>query len=277
MTEKTAIEFLFFSYFGIDLVDNNDEKTLLETAINRAYRDAASHVLQFKFQEELKTKDKDNIVNAYKKVASHVIFERLKGMSDEKIKGDWVEELAKDLIDIYELSKEALCAREELSDCEKLSELKDFNIIDNAFTFGIAQKWINMTIKNIYLMDTIIKMYSELGNSYLSDICNVIKGDKIDIPVDDYVIKAACKLGVEVPATEKDSKNCYAGNSDKYSRRLAWSNWTPEQDEKEDVSYYRAFQKRLKDKLRESEEYGKTGCVLDKENRLWIDASIGKI
>ena len=135
-----------------------------------------------------------------------------------------------------------------------------------------------MTIKNIYLMDTIIKMYSESGDSYLSDICNVIKGDKIDIPVDDYVIKAACKgLEVSVPAAEKDNKNCYAGNSDKYGRRLAWSNWKYEQDEKEDVSYYRAFQKRLKQKLSESEEDGKTECVLDKENRLWIDAAIGKI
>lgn len=271
MTKNTAIEFLFFSYFGIDLADNNDEKILLETAINRAYRDAAGHVLKLKFQEGLK--DKANIVNAYKKVASNEIFECLKGMNDEKIKDDWVEELAKKLIAIYKLPKKDLCEREELS------ELEDFKRIDDdVFTFGIAQKWINMTIKNIYLMDTIIKMYSESGDSYLSDICNVIKDNKIDIPVDDYVIKAACKgLGVSIPAAEKGDKNCYAGNTDTYSRRLAWSNWKYEQDEKEDVSYYRAFQKRLKQKLSESEEDGKTGCVLDKENRLWIDAAIGKI
>ena len=54
MTYNTAIEFLFFSYFGIDLADNNDEKTLLEVAINRAYRDASSHVLQLEFKERLK-------------------------------------------------------------------------------------------------------------------------------------------------------------------------------------------------------------------------------
>lgn len=46
MKKENAVNFLLFSYFGITLENSKDD--IISAAINRAYRDAASHVLSLK-------------------------------------------------------------------------------------------------------------------------------------------------------------------------------------------------------------------------------------
>ena len=46
MKKENAINFLLFGYFGITLENSKDD--IISAAINRAYRDAASHVLSLK-------------------------------------------------------------------------------------------------------------------------------------------------------------------------------------------------------------------------------------
>ena len=57
MENKNAINFLLYSYFGITLDSSADE--VLCAAIDRAYRDASSHVLSIK-DEDTKLKKKDD-------------------------------------------------------------------------------------------------------------------------------------------------------------------------------------------------------------------------
>lgn len=274
MTEKSAIDFLFFSYFNEDIDEIKEDKSkLLNAAINRAYRDAASHVLKFEFNNSLSDKEKSKIINTYKTIGEMEILNYLTNISDkkEKLSENWVEELAKELIALYGLSREELISKIDTV------ELKSYQKENGEFTFGIAQKWINMTMKNIYVMDSIIKTYLKKEKTCLGYVCDVF--DKfIDVPVDDYIIKATCNRFLEkVPSKNSEKKDGnYMGNSDKYSEKLAWSNWKNEYDaEYSTKSYYRAFQERLKRKMDEDDEFKEMGDVLDKENRLWINTAKG--
>lgn len=60
---KNAIDFLLFSYFGITLESKQIE--ILSAVIDRAYRDASSHVLSLK--DEYKKDDDKNPKNNAKK------------------------------------------------------------------------------------------------------------------------------------------------------------------------------------------------------------------
>lgn len=281
MTEKTAIEFLFFSYFGEDIVSiKADENKLINTAIHRAYRDAASHVLQFDFEAEINKDEKEKIVNAYQAVASTKIYEYLISISEKKgiLSENWVEELAKTLIRLYEMSQKALEDEmdDDINENVGLNGLETYEKKNVKFTFGIAQKWINMTIKNLYVMKAILKIYSDEENIYLSNICETFNVGVIDIPVDDYIIKASCnELLLEVPSENKTKE--YKDNRCVYSKKLAWSNWKIASDaDQPEKSYYGAYQHRLKECLANDETFKDLGDVLDRENRLWINTALGK-
>ena len=87
-------------------------------------------------------------------------------------------------------------------------------IFDNdEFHYGQAQKWLNMTIKNMRIMglwDSIIDRHSEV----------------LHIPVDNAVIKGAWEYN-DVPLPTKKDKLLKDGSRGKYSdeKRIAWSKW----------------------------------------------------
>lgn len=242
MKHDIAEEFLFFSYFGVSLADCKDKsgkdevdckEKLLNAAIDRAYVDAASHVLQLSISEDIKNKCKED--------AKKVIYECINPLqNNEKLSASWHKELAKKLIDIY-------------SEKEK-----------NKFTFGMAQKWINMTIKYIYIMDSVIYNYLGKKNSCLIDVCERFREDQIDIPVDDYIIMAARDRDVLIPCKkngEKEAKYEKMGKS--YSNKLPWSRWSDGGEG--ECEYYNVFQSELKKKKKSGEH------ILEFENRIWIE------
>lgn len=231
MTEKTAIEFLFFSYFGTDF-DNCDD--IVTIAINRAYKDAASHVLKFT-NLELSEKDKEKRrMNARKEATKEI-----RNALNESNKGsrDWYKEIISKLLAVY--------AGREMT-----------------FSGGIAQKWINMTIKNIY----IIKQMFDKYNKQVQSLNDAYSGfENYDIPIDDFIIKIACDNGIDVP--------CKSGNKDvefddNYDNKLAWSNWNIKTNEEE--CYYSKFQKEFYDKFKSNKDED----MFDVENKLWMREAI---
>lgn len=111
--------------------------------------------------------------------------------------------------------------------CEKLIEhtphvdLK----LPNEFPYGLAQKWLNMTLKNMLIM--------EQWNTQLDTI-----KDYLHVPVDSYIMEAASKCQVAIQ--RKD------GQYDIYREDVSkpWSQW--------DYEVYIEFQKELRKKLSEA-------------------------
>ena len=63
MKKETAINFLLYSYFGITL-DSVPDK-IVDAAINRAYRDASSHVLALTDKEKIRLRKKVTNLKAH--------------------------------------------------------------------------------------------------------------------------------------------------------------------------------------------------------------------
>lgn len=125
-------EFLIFSYFGITVEEAEDFNNALMASIKRAYRDASSHVLSINDGEK----------DVLKKKGTEMICKAIKGLWDNEEAYDKFHfSLCKTLIELYSV--------EEI--------YKDKG---RKFTYGIAQKWVNMTIKYIYMFNSVFN-YSE--------------------------------------------------------------------------------------------------------------------
>lgn len=126
--------FLLYTYFGI--TEKSTKEEFLVSAINRAYLDAASHVLRIAGgNEKFRKEGTDRIKQAIQNYPN----------SNNDFVG-WHRSL-----------------------CDTLVEF------DASVTYGIAQKWVNMTTKYSWLLDVLpeeVKMYD------------------LHIPIDSYIIDA---------------------------------------------------------------------------------------
>ncbi|MGL5152426.1 MAG: hypothetical protein ACRC7N_17860 [Clostridium sp.] len=142
LTEKDYKEFLIFLYFG-------KNKDYMENCLNRAYRDF--NIILHGFA---KLKDKDKCYEE----AKEYLRDRIIGLRSNKIKNQKE----------YDVWHEDTC-----------NGLKDkFNFYEyNEFYIGQSQKWINMTLKYIFLhgKDRIP------GLTYLYNFCH--------IPIDNIILK----------------------------------------------------------------------------------------
>lgn len=128
--DDLATDFLIFSYFGIrkkdfkeddGIVNNKEEqiKLLVATAINRAFRDAASHVLKTgEKNEEVRSKGANFLLKNIDVENMQNVYDLIKGLQNEITEETQVEE--------------------------------------KEFTVGISQKWVNMTYKYIYILDKLM-------------------------------------------------------------------------------------------------------------------------
>ena len=192
--------------------------------------DAASLVLKFNNEKELTDEEKNEIRQGCKGEAISILLKHFDG--EKSISDNWQKDLANSL-------------------------KKEYDNTGLEFTFGIAQKWINMTVKYLYIMISVLKLI-ETENHVLDDICK--RYDKnIDVPVDDFIIRAACDNKIGVPC-RNDNKE-YIGMNDTYSCKIPWSQW--------DEEYYTDFQKNIKDKV-------DNNGILDYENKLWIKEAMNR-
>lgn len=123
----------------------------------------------------------------------------------------------------------------EMKKTENLEEAKKFNALwknNEEFTYGLSQKWVNMTFKYLYL----------LGK------CS-IQNDKLDVPIDSYIIRAA-------NASEDDN---YYGLDINWGKSLVWSKLNDKE--------YKEFQERIENKIKEKDYKTK----IDWECKAWIE------
>lgn len=172
--QNAAIDFLLYSYFGIDAKAGQDNTgIILNGAIGRAYRDASSHVLSIEDEQEKRDKRGD---------ATTAIGDAVMTLTNEANYDAWHRALCERLMDIY---KGVVCKKEK------------------SFTYGIAQKWVNMTMKYLYLL---VPLMSEYGYCAKGIHCAVDHRDALHVPIDSYIIRAAKEEGVLVSDIDPWSK-----------------------------------------------------------------------
>jgi len=160
-------DFLLFGYFGITTEDLNkkDETYIIKICAERAYLDLNRTL---KFGPEYKD-DKNDTKEELKEKAEGRL--RFKNQICECIS----EYIIKDLI----------CSNHDFDRghkklCDEIIRISEKGIITGGMTYGQAQKWVNMTMKYMWLLG----IWNE-------EFKRVI--DKIHVPVDSYIIEAVRK------------------------------------------------------------------------------------
>ena len=148
MKKDKIYEFCVYSCIGVTYDDT--PQMVISRIIDRAYRDATSHVLRKISNEAKKTKYRTN--------ASKDIYKAVCGSIKDYNK--WHEDLCRKIQQHYPKT--------------------------STFSYGIAQKWVNMTVKYLYLYSIVSnnKNVSGLINDLLLHI------DDYHAPIDSYVLKA---------------------------------------------------------------------------------------
>lgn len=199
--DEDIIKFLKYVYFG-DLINP------VEVASNRAYRDMCRTIRFGNF-------DKDDRVELKKEVNGFLDTEIKKlvngSITSEKEFDEWHEQLCKKIVDEYKKSKIQL-------------------------TYGQAQKWVNMTIKYLYLLE--YKEYS---------VDNIIKW--LHIPVDNYIFKAVDdKLNIKKPMD------------------ISWSRW-------DNYDEYLKYQKDIREKIEKDRNIDVPPLLWEFKN--WLEVAKG--
>lgn len=200
---QEAIDFFLYSYLGIDN-ENDQEEERIRKCVERAYLDLA---------RTLRFEEKEDQTRKYEK---------------EK----WIKEITDEIVKIRGSMNRENFDEKHKRLCEKITQYN--GVLKYSFTYGQAQKWVNMTLKYMW-------------------ICGIEGMDKVEgflhIPVDSYIMEAAAGkkrkgkenengLGIELPTNGQNKKSFYSEGKSK-----AWSTW-----EKDD---YIDFQKDVRCKLKE--------------------------
>lgn len=192
IVDKELLKFLKFSYFG-------NLKNPIEASVNRAYRDMC-RTLDFK---NITEKDKNNFKEEVKYIFENVIKNENKKHILNNIKNH----------DEFDTWHQGICDKiiKKSKKIEKFDE--NYEGKDKIqFTYGQAQKWVNMTIKYLYML-----------NDHTFD--NVF--DFLHVPVDNYIFKAVKdELKIKKPT------------------KKSWSRWNNYKEYKE---YQNDIRKQLKE------------------------------
>ena len=215
-------EFLFFSYFGIKKECVSNEEILIKQLVNRAYRDAACHIHSYNTKEE----------------CSNTIFSN-----------------------ILELRKWNQTENTDKSFDEWHSEVcKSLKNIEIGTTYGMVQKWVNMSLKYLLL----------IGDEKVEKI-----KEKLHVPIDRYILIASASegrklkhknpfvLNIDLPRKRvgKDNPNKGAFSDEK---TISWSQWEEEE--------YIEFQNQLREIIRSGKFKDKDiSCPIEWEIRAWIE------
>lgn len=184
VNEKGAVDFLLFSYFGIRAKDKKDE--IIDASINKAYQDATNQGAFNALFNKGSNTAKDKIETA-------------KSGATENLKNLIVDTVMKTSLENDKYWHKNIC--EEVlnnfpEDLEK--EVKNPDIVTQrgkrVFSYGNAQKWVNMTLKNLYIISAILLKYSpvkweEEDKLKWEMLYNNAK--HFHIPIDNYILQAA--------------------------------------------------------------------------------------
>lgn len=202
--EQYAIDFLLFSYFGVDLTDKAE--TVIEKAIEKAYRDATQQGAYNTLVKDNKKASDDAKKNAWTKIKDN-----LDDLPSEGKYNEWHTKLCKEIEQCY----------------EKLNGI---------FSYGNAQKWVNMTMKYLYIFHRLMQTYnpeSDFEKKYGQKIEPLISD--FHVPIDSYIIQAVWeKEEVSLPMKEQyshKSRTKYTAKN-KAEKVKAWSQWEKKEYDK---------------------------------------------
>lgn len=174
---KSTVDTLVYFCFGITLDDKCED--ILNVIIDKAYRDATN-------MGAFNTKNKgvdisDKKTNGTRKIIDFITKGEFGSVEHEKI--------CKDIKD----------------------EFKD----TNNFTIGNAQKWVNMSLKYIYLLSQFSEGYSEFNCSF-KNIANCVKDNSsnLNVPIDSYIIDALVFSDIDGLGVDNEKHKRYKRPSD---------------------------------------------------------------
>ena len=238
MSLENSAEFLVFTYFGIDF--NDDFDTILKSTIKVAYNDAtmqgAYNALEKENAEEI---DYNEVAQELEKAIKKLLNDNSNSYEQ------WHKDICKELVECY----------------EKVTS----NNKNPAFSYGNAQKWVNMTMKYLYILSEIFHDFNKDHNfeNYYDIIQKLYK--ELQMPVDSFIIESVWdekkqiegipyNIGKLNKATYGDGKKIPGKyNSEKV---VPWSKWT-------DKEYFK-FQKTL----------SSNQPPLDWEHKAWIEIAM---
>ena len=205
--ERTVSSLLFFS-FGFDLSDLRNaesDSTIIDCLIKKAYVDATN---QGAFNAQAKKQEDEKRSNA--KIKGEVILKKqISNLKEDTDFDEWHKSLCRALVEAYE---------------------EDFA---ERFTYGNAQKWINMTLK---YADMLCPLYSHLPIEMPLWMDAIAKHHaNLHLPVDSYIIEAVWKCcdGLKRSEPQKNEllplaiEELERGGWGKYSpdKVKSWSKW----------------------------------------------------
>ncbi len=259
MSKKYSVEdTLYFFYFGITLdeLENDDS---LEKVVKKALFDAT---MQGAFNSRVKDDHKENARKA-KNAVINTMLDALTNKNCDDCNEQTCPETKVSFEDIKDKKgyddwhKQTCCnIKKQFEDIKDEKE-------NEAFTYGNAQKVVNMTMKYLYLLSKSSQVKS----------CKVLNSVKkkaafLHMPIDSYIIDALFEnnvLDYKQCKEDEELKELVGswrgkGKPSKNDNVKKWSRW--------DYNLYRAVQNQIFDK---NKEIGNEYYVIDWENDLWIE------
>lgn len=236
---KNAIEFLLFNYFGLTIEDGSNQDTIIQKAVELAYADATNQgAFNALFSpKNIPSEEQDNIhllKNDVKELAS-VLKEKVKDLYDNNAAFDeWHKKLCLSILEKYK----GLC---QAKACPSACSF---------FLYGNAQKWVNMTIKNLYVISgAYLAVGCEDNKSFFESIAS--RSGEYHIPLDNIILGEIYKQ--ELLGSRKDGPIRKSGRKEpsyyitdvKNGTKHAWSR-IPSAD------FYETFREKLKEAIQES-------------------------
>ncbi len=199
-SEKGSVAFLLYSYFGITVEDETDE--IICAAINKAYQDAtnqgAFNVLFEKNNNTAKSKieaGKNSATNDLKKYIVNTVM-----LNSLENNVEWHEKICND---VWKRFPEDLKENVKKPDAVELRGKR-------VFSYGNAQKWVNMTLKNLYIISAILLKYHSAELKHKKEWGTLYNNAKyFHIPIDNYILQEIFDSDKET----KQSTKCFDDKS----------------------------------------------------------------
>lgn len=220
ISNSENIDFLCFYLLGVTQADIEKDKDLLLKCANRAYLDL-NRTLKFK---KVSKEDKKN----YEKLRSQKSTFRKK---TSIIIRDNIADLLRETPENYDKWHKKTCE-------EVIKKADEYDVLQEKLYHGQAQKWVNMTIKYMWV--------TEKWKNKLDKLMNVLH-----VPVDSYILQGVWEdktLKLEDKKAILDSVSNKKGKERLEKLRefndqsvYSWSKW--------DYDQYKDFQMNLRKKL----------------------------
>lgn len=242
--EQVAMQFMLYAYFKLDINATEDE--IVQKALDRAYSDATNEGAyntrlydDMKNPAETEKKERKAASDQVRDQAAEHIRSLLKSLSSCENMEDFDTEHTKACQALVEDYEKALGAQK--------------------FTYGNAQKWVNMSLKYLYLLGGALHACGR-SVDFQKGINRCIAW--LHVPIDSYIMEALYQE-VELPLRNANVAYSKVRSKETYSSVTnylqPWSKWTEDQ-------YVGAY-----DNIRQyAKNKGTDDCALVWENDAWI-------